>query len=114
MKKSRELGPLNLEKRRLRGILPMCTRTDGGRRADGARLFSVLLGDGTRSTDHSLKHGKFHLKLRKTLFALRMVNTNHLAQGGCGVSILGDNQSPAGHYPGLPAVAEPALSRGLD
>lgn len=65
--KQRELGPLSLEKRRLRGVLPMYTHTDGGRRADGARLFSVVLGDGTRGTDHSLKHGKCHLKLRKIL-----------------------------------------------
>lgn len=48
------------------------------------------------------------------LFILGMVNTNHVAQRGCGVSILGDNQSPTGHHPGQPAVAVPALSRGLD
>lgn len=69
----------------------MCTPTDAGNRAHGARLFSVVLGGGTRGTDHNLKHRKFHLKLRKILFALRMVNTNHVAQRGCGVSILGDN-----------------------
>lgn len=66
--KQTECGPLSLEKRRLRGILPMCAYTDGvWNRADGARLFLVVLGDGTRGTNHSLRHGKFHLKLRKIL-----------------------------------------------
>lgn len=71
-----------------------------------------MLGGGTRGTDHNLKHGKFHLKLRKILFTLRIVNTNHVAQSGSGVSILGDNQSLTGHHPGQFAVAAPALSRG--
>lgn len=81
-------------------------------RADGARLFSVVLGDRTRGTDHNLKLGKSNLKPRKILFTLRMVNTNHVAQRGCGVSIL--SQSLTGHYPGQPAAAAPALSRGFD
>lgn len=68
----------------------------------------------TRGTDRNLKHGKFHLKLRKILFTLRMVNTNHVAQRVCGVSILGDNQSLTGRHPGQAAVAAPALRRGLD
>lgn len=68
----------------------------------------------TRGTDHNSKHGKFHLKLRKILFTLRMVNTNHDAQRSCGVSILGDNQSLTGHRPAQAAAAAPALSRGLD
>ncbi|KAK4831197.1 hypothetical protein QYF61_015929 [Mycteria americana] len=37
-----------------------------------------------------------------------------VAQRGCGISILGDIQSPAGHGPEQPAVADPALDRGLD
>lgn len=92
-----------------RGILPMCTHVEQSR---WSQAFSLVLGGGTRGTDRNLKHGKFHLKLRKTLFTLRMASTNHVAQSGSGVSILGGNQSLTGHHPGQFAVAAPALSRG--
>ena len=36
------------------------------------------------------------------------------AQGGCGVSILGDIQNLTGHGPEQPACSHPALHRGLD
>lgn len=36
-----------------------------------------------------------------------------IAWGGYGVSTLGDIQSPTGHGPGQPAVADPALSKGV-
>lgn len=32
----------------------------------GARFFSVVLSDTTRSSGHKLEHGKFHLNFRKT------------------------------------------------
>ena len=31
-----------------------------------------------------------------------------VAQGGCGVSLLGDTQKPSGHSPGQPALGHPA------
>lgn len=37
-----------------------------------------------------------------------------ISQQGCGVSILGDKQSLTAHGPGQPALAECALSMGLD
>lgn len=36
-----------------------------------------------------------------------------VAQGGCGVSVLGGTQNPAGCGPEQPALAAPALCRGL-
>lgn len=36
------------------------------------------------------------------------------AQGGCGTSVLGGVQDSTGQDPGRPAVADPALSMGLD
>lgn len=35
-------------------------------------------------------------------------------QRGCGVFILGDTEIPMGHIPEQPALAEPAVSSGLD
>jgi len=60
--------------------------------------------DRTRSNRHKLKHRRFPLNVRKLLFycegnqALAQV-----AQGGCGLSTLGDTEKLPGHCLGGPA-----------
>lgn len=38
---------------------------------DGVRHFSGMPRDRTRGNKHELKHGKFHLNLRKSFFTLK-------------------------------------------
>lgn len=36
-----------------------------------------------------------------------------VAQGGCGVSVLGDIQNPVGHSPGQPTLCRSAVNRSV-
>lgn len=63
----REQGLSSIDKRRLRGILPMCENPSCGvDEEDGDELFSVLPSDWTRGNENKAKYRKFHLKARKT------------------------------------------------
>lgn len=67
-----ELEQLILEKRKVRGISPKYINTcrEGVKRM-GSRLFPCPV-TGHRGDEHSLKHRKFLLSIRKHLFPVRM------------------------------------------
>ncbi|KAK4821704.1 hypothetical protein QYF61_027776 [Mycteria americana] len=91
----RELRLFNLEKRRLRGALINVYKYLMGRTEDdGARLFSGVCSDRTRGNGHKLNNKQeIPSESKKTP--------------------LDDIQNLTGHSPGLPGVADPALSRGV-
>ncbi|KAJ7398269.1 hypothetical protein BTVI_126902 [Pitangus sulphuratus] len=107
-----ELGLFSLEKRRLRGNLINANKyLKGGCQEDGARLFSVVPSDRMRSYGHELKHEKFHLNMRKNLFALRVAeHWNRLPRDIVeSESLFRDIPNPPGRVPVSPALGDPAL-----
>lgn len=79
----------------------------------GARQFSMMPIDKTRSDDHKLNYNKFYLSIKeKFLYIEGGRAQEEAAQEGCGVSLSGDIQNIPGYIPGSPAVGDSALSGG--
>ncbi|KAK4806182.1 hypothetical protein QYF61_001105, partial [Mycteria americana] len=82
-----------------------------GQRSEGSR-------DRTRGSGHKLKHGRFHLNIRKVLGLFLGVfflfvcffdgegdqALEQVAQRACGISLLGDIKKPSEHGPGQLAL----------
>lgn len=104
-------------------ILSMCANTcweGAGKMEPNSSHWCPVKGQ--EATGHKLKSRKFQLDIRKkkkqtktTYFSTVQVvkHWNSAAQRGYAISSFGDIQHPTGHVPEQPALADPALSRGV-
>ncbi|TRZ23292.1 hypothetical protein HGM15179_003861 [Zosterops borbonicus] len=109
-----QLGLFSPGKKRLgENLINTYKYVKGRCQGDGAKLFSVLHSDGTRSNGHKLKHKTFHFIMRKNFIMVRVAE--HWNRGH-GVSLSGDLQNPSGGVPVSSAGGEHVLGMrvGLD
>jgi len=104
------LGLFSLEQRRFGGdFISVYKHLKEESKEDEARLFSLVHSDGIRSNRHKLKSKRFFLNIRKYIYHSEGdCAPVQLSQGGCGVSILGDIQKPAGEGPGQLGLGVPS------
>jgi len=75
---------------------------------EGVRLFLVELTDRARGNRHILKNQEIPFEHKKTcLYCEGGQTVEEVAQKGCGISVFGDTQHPAGHGPGQSALCDP-------
>jgi len=106
-----ELGLFSLEKRQ--GGLINVYKFLKERYKQGARFFTGVSSDRTRGNRQRLKHKRFHLNVKETLFHCEDDRVQ-VAQQGCGVYTLGDIQKLSGYGPGQPAFGDPTQAGELD
>jgi len=70
-----ELGLFVLKKRRRRwDLIDLHKYLRGECKEERASLFSVVPSDKTRRNRQKLKHGRFHLNMRKYFFTVRVID----------------------------------------
>lgn len=103
----RELGLFNLEK--VQGDLTNVYKSlKGGKEKQGARLFSLVSTDRTRSNKQEFPNRKLNLNKRNFFYCEGGQTLEHVAWRGYGVSVLGDIKNLTGHDPKQPDLGDPA------
>lgn len=114
--RERELPSL-VKGRLMRDLKDIYKYMKGEHKEDGARLCSEVPSARTRGNGHKLTHRRFPLNIRKHLgffYCKGDQALTQVAQGGCGISILGDTQKPSGRDPGPLALSGSAWAGRLD